>query len=99
LEDRADVVLIDAPAMLAVSDAINLTPKVDALIVLTRIPTIRRPALEELRRILDNAPVAKIGFVLTGAPEEDTFTGGYGYGYGHESGGAREKMTASLSRP
>jgi hypothetical protein len=57
--------------------------------------------LEELRRILDNAPVAKVGFVLTGAPEEDTFTYGYGYGYGygHESGGAREKKTASLSRP
>jgi capsular exopolysaccharide synthesis family protein len=97
LEDRADVVLIDAPAMLAVSDAINLTPKVDALIVLTRIPTVRRPALQELRRILDNAPVAKVGFVLTGAREEDAFMGSYGYGYGYGSDEAREKIP-SMSR-
>ena len=70
--------------MLAVSDAINLTPKVDALIVLTRVPSVRRQALEELRRILDNAPVAKVGFVLTGAEAEDGgFTGSYGYGYGY----------------
>jgi capsular exopolysaccharide synthesis family protein len=84
LEERADLVLVDAPAMLAVSDAINLTPKVDALIVLTRVPSVRRQALEELRRILDNAPVAKVGFVLTGAEAEDGgFTGSYGYGYGY----------------
>ena len=82
LEDRADIVLVDAPAMLAVSDAINLTPKVDAVIVLTKIPTVRRAAAQELRRILDNAPVAKVGFVLTGAADGDVFTGSYGYGYG-----------------
>ena len=95
LEGRADIVLVDAPAMLAVSDAINLTPKVDALIVLTKIPTVRRPAVQELRRILDNAPVAKVGFVLTGAGEGDVFTGGYGYGYGYGYGvqdGSREKF-------
>ena len=99
LEERADVVLVDAPAMLAVSDAINLTPKVDALIVLTRVPSVRRQALEELRRILDNAPVAKLGFVLTGAEAEDGgFMASYGYGYsdGRDDAGTKRK-TASLS--
>lgn len=102
LEERADIVLVDAPAMLAVSDAINLTPKVDALIVLTRVPSVRRQALEELRRILDNAPVAKVGFVLTGAEAEDGgFTGSYGYGYGYgderDEPGTRKRKTASSS--
>ena len=101
LEERADVVLVDAPAMLAVSDAINLTPKVDALIVLTRVPSVRRQALEELRRILDNAPVVKLGFVLTGAEAEDGgFMASYGYGYGYSDGrdeAGTKRKTASLS--
>ena len=86
LEARADLVLIDAPAMLVVSDAINLTQKVDALIVLTRISRIRRQALEELRRLIDNAPVTKFGFVVTDANADEAFMGSYGYGYGYGSG-------------
>jgi polysaccharide biosynthesis transport protein len=85
LETRADLVLVDAPAMLAVSDAINVTQKVDALIVLTRVPTVRRPALEELRRLLDNAPVTKLGFVVTGADADQALMGSYGYGYAYQS--------------
>ncbi len=83
LEDRADLVLIDAPAMLAVSDAINLTQKVDALIILTKISSIRRPALEELRRLIETAPVTKLGFAVTGAEADEAFMGSYGYGYGY----------------
>jgi len=85
LEARADLVFVDAPAMLAVSDAINLTPKVDALIVLARLPTVRTSALKELERILVNAPVAKLGFIVTGAESDETFAGSYGYGYGYGS--------------
>jgi capsular exopolysaccharide synthesis family protein len=88
LEHRADIVLVDAPAMLAVSDAINLTPKVDAVIVLTRIPIVKRSALDELKRILDTAPVAKVGFVVTGTTGDDG-VGTYGYGYGYGSQDAR----------
>ena len=95
LEERADIVLVDAPAMLAVSDAINLTQKVDALIVLTKIPTIKRPALEELRRLIEKTPVIKLGFVVTGAAADETFGGSYGYGYGY--GRELPKKTPSLS--
>lgn len=92
LVQRADIVLVDAPAMLAVSDAINLTPKVDAVVALARIPIIKRSALEELSRILDTAPVAKIGFVVTGTGGDDGFMGTYGYGYGY---GSREGHRAA----
>lgn len=83
LELRADIVLVDSPAMLAVSDAINLTPKVDAVAVITRIPSVKRSALDELKRILDTAPVAKIGFIATGTSGDDGYMGTYGYGYGY----------------
>jgi len=97
LEQRADIVLVDAPAMLAVSDAINLTPKVDAVIVLARIPVVRRSALDELKRILDNAPVAKIGFVVTGTSGDDNLSGTYGYGYGYGYGSDKAQRAALVS--
>jgi tyrosine-protein kinase len=79
LAAQCDLVLIDAPPILQVSDAMALTAKVDALLVVTRLSATRRPALNELRRVMDHAPIAKLGFVLTGVRAQD----GYGYGYGH----------------
>src|SRR5262249_51115782 len=49
LQERADLVLIDAPPMLHVGDAMALTAKVDALMVVTRLNVLRRPMLTELR--------------------------------------------------
>lgn len=79
LAETCDLVLIDAPPILQVSDAMALTAKVDALLVVTKLSAIRRPALNELRRVMDHAPIAKLGFVLTGVRAQE----GYGYGYGH----------------
>jgi capsular exopolysaccharide synthesis family protein len=81
LERRSDIVLIDAPPMLQVSDTIALSGKVDALLVVTHLGLIRRPLLTELRRVLDTAPVVKLGFVLTGVKPDEGY--GYGYGYGY----------------
>jgi tyrosine-protein kinase len=75
LRERADLVLVDAPPLLQVGDAINLTARVDALFVVTRLRMIRRPILRELARVLESCPAAKLGFVLTGAKFEE----GYGY--------------------
>ena len=73
LRGRADVVLVDAPA-LAVSDTIELTGKVDAVVLIARVGAVQNSALEDARRILDSSPVAKIGFVATGVERE---AGGY----------------------
>lgn len=82
LSVRADVVLIDAPPMLHLSDSIALTAKVDAVLVVARLSSIRRSTLEELRRTLDGVPVVKLGFVVTGVSAGDGYGYGYGYGYG-----------------
>lgn len=97
LATRADLVFVDAPAMLAVSDAINITPKVDALIVLARLPAVKTAALKELERVLANAPITRMGFIVTGAESDDTFSGGYGYGYGYGAEPEKPSKTASLS--
>lgn len=87
LRERADIVLIDAPPLLVVGDAMALAPRVDALLTVARIGVIRRPALQELARALDVTPVPKLGLIVTGSPSEETYGyGGYGY---YEPEGAR----------
>jgi polysaccharide biosynthesis transport protein len=80
LASRADVVLLDSAPLLPVSDGVVLSNKVDAMLVVVSASTIKRQALDELRRILEVCPAAKLGFVLTGVDE------GEGYGYGAYGG-------------
>ena len=79
LGQRYDLVLVDTPPMLHVGDALTLASQVDALILIARLPAVRRPILNELKRVLDNSPGAKLGFALAGAHLEE----GYGYEYGY----------------
>ncbi len=79
LAERADVVLLDSAPLLPVADGVVLSNKVDAMLVVVRGATTRRPVLAELQRVLAACPAAKLGFVLTGAEEGE----GYGYGYGY----------------
>lgn len=75
LADAADLVLIDTPPLLRVGDTLALTSYVDGVLVVTSLRAIRPPMLDELRRVLTESPVAKLGFILTGADLE----GGYEY--------------------
>jgi succinoglycan biosynthesis transport protein ExoP len=79
LSQRYDLVLIDTPPILHVGDALTLASVVDGLILMTRLPAVRRPILKELKRVLENCPGTKLGFALAGAHLEE----GYGYGYGY----------------
>jgi succinoglycan biosynthesis transport protein ExoP len=83
LRDRFDLVLVDAPPILKVGDALALSARVDGLIVVTRLKIVRRGMLSELSRVLAAAPTAKLGFAVTDAATEDGYGYGYGYGYGH----------------
>ncbi len=67
LEERADLVLVDAPALLPVTDAMVLSSKVDAVVVVARAHRASRPTIVALRRALDACPARAIGFVFTGA--------------------------------
>jgi polysaccharide biosynthesis transport protein len=77
LGEMFDVVLVDAPPLLAVGDALSLSTKVDAIVVVTQFG-LQRPLLTELARELQNCRAARLGFILTGVEHGD----GYGYRYG-----------------
>ena len=66
VRDRADVVLLDAPPLLPVSDGIALSAYVDAFVLIRRLGTLRSFALEDLRRIVGSSSAQKAGFVVTG---------------------------------
>jgi polysaccharide biosynthesis transport protein len=72
LRRRAEVVLVDTPPILGVGDTMALTATVDALFVVSRLST-RRPALNELKRVLDSCPAPVLGFVATGVNPEDRY--------------------------
>jgi capsular exopolysaccharide synthesis family protein len=65
--ERADLVLVDAPPALVVSDAVSLSARVDAVLVVVRLNSTNRRTLAELGRTLATFPCAKLGYVLTNA--------------------------------
>jgi Mrp family chromosome partitioning ATPase/capsular polysaccharide biosynthesis protein len=65
LRQRADVVLIDSPPLLA-GDAMATSAAVDAIVIVLNMQRLRRAVLRELRRVLDSIPIRKIGFVVAG---------------------------------
>jgi tyrosine-protein kinase len=73
LRVRADVVLVDAPSLLEVGDAVTVSSNVDALLIVTRLKVVRRSMLSEMRRVLASCPAPALGFVLTGASIDDTY--------------------------
>ena len=62
-----------------------LSPKVDGIILVTRLKVLRRGTLKELHRLLANVRAKPLGFVVTGAEVEKGYGYGYGYGYGDYS--------------
>ena len=88
LRGRADVVLVDAPPMLPVTDAMVLGTKVDAVVAVARARLASRPHLVALGRALDACAAPRLGFVFVGGtPDEAQEYGGYVGGDG--SGRAR----------
>jgi succinoglycan biosynthesis transport protein ExoP len=78
LSNQFDVVLVDGPPLLAVSDVMTLSTKVDAMVVVTHFG-IHRRQLQELARQLQNCKATVLGFVLTGVSHGDSYSYGYGY--------------------
>jgi capsular exopolysaccharide synthesis family protein len=79
LRERADVVLVDSPPLLQVGDGLQLSTRVDALLVVTRLDRLDRGAMVELRKLLDAVQVPALGIVVTGADAEDHTEPAYGY--------------------
>lgn len=66
-KDRADVILFDAPPVIAVTDAVVLGTKVDGVLLVVAAGRTRREQAEQAKELLDRVNVRIIGAVLSEA--------------------------------
>jgi len=80
LSSRYDIVLIDSPPALVLTDAIAIASKVDAMIWIVRAGTATRPHLVRAAQQIHRSRLPLIGYVLNGL---DSRIDPYGYGYSY----------------
>jgi Mrp family chromosome partitioning ATPase len=92
--DKFDLVLIDAPPLLAFDDAMILSSHVDAIFAITRLNTVQRPILHEFARQLQNCQAKVLGYVLTGVEHSESYRYMYeAYAYeARDKTGSREPV-------
>lgn len=73
LASRFDIVLIDAPPLLAFGDTMALSSHVDAIFAITRLSRVQRPILHEFGRQLENCQARLLGYVLTGVEHSESY--------------------------
>jgi succinoglycan biosynthesis transport protein ExoP len=94
-EDFAYVV-IDTPPVLAVSDALVLSPRVDSVIVVVRCGVTNRQSIIRTVRMLKDVQAANIGVLMnaidTRSPEYYDYSGSYGYADFHNAGAGEGQL-------
>jgi capsular exopolysaccharide synthesis family protein len=76
LLEKADLVLFDAPPVIAVTDAAVLGGKVDGVLLVISAGKTRREHAERAKEMLERANARIVGATLTNAPQ-DSSMGGY----------------------
>jgi Mrp family chromosome partitioning ATPase len=88
LRDRFDVVIIDAPPLLPVTDAALLAARSDGALVVVRHGKTTKDQLTHAIERLEAVDAKAIGVVVNMAPAKKSsspYGYGYGYGYGYSS--------------
>jgi hypothetical protein len=84
LSELSDIVVIDTPPLLAVSDAIPLLEQVSGVVLIARLDYTSRDAVSRARQVISTARGEVLGVVATGARGGALYGyGAYGYGYGY----------------
>lgn len=78
LVGQADIVLFDAPPVIAVTDAAVLGAKVDGVLLVLHAGKTRREHAERAKELLEKARVRIIGATLTNAPKDGSVGSYYG---------------------
>lgn len=77
LMEEADIILFDAPPVIAVTDAAILGSKVDGVLLVVRAGKTRRDHAERAKQMLEKANVNIVGVTLTNAPKDGSIGGYY----------------------
>lgn len=71
LEDRADIVILDAPPALPVTDAVALAAQVDGVLLVARHGVTARTAAAEARQKFEGIGANIVGYVFNAVPGRD----------------------------
>ena len=77
LIQEADIILFDAPPVVAVTDAVVLGAKVDGVLLVLKAGKTRRDHAERAKQMLESANVRLIGATLINAPQDGRGFGDY----------------------
>lgn len=104
LRQHFDLILLDSPPVLAVSDPCVLAPELDALMLVVRMHKNRRPAIKRTLEILASHSVFPLGIIANGTEptsSEYYYQGNYGGSYSRPSSGdfTRTPAAAAASTP
>ncbi len=75
-----DMIIVDAPPVLPVPDALTMGRWTDGAVLAVRYDTSRFPLVERANRRLAHVGVPVIGAVVNGVRSSDSYYGSYGYG-------------------
>ncbi len=79
-KSQFDLVIIDSPPVLMVTDPVILSTKTDGTIIVLRSEKTSRPVLKRAVEVLAHSPGRKLGFIINGM---DTKSVEYYYSYGY----------------
>lgn len=107
LVENSDLVLLDCPPVLPVTDTLLLSRLVDGMLVLASAKTTSRRDLHRTVELLNQVHAPLMGTVLNRVPLDGGYAYGYGYGYGYGPSATSETPSmeaasavfASRSRP
>ena len=77
LKDRADIVLFDAPPVVAVTDATVLGTRVDGVLLVINAGHTRREHAKRAKEQLEKLNIRVVGAVLNGVSVDNTLGGYY----------------------
>jgi capsular exopolysaccharide synthesis family protein len=75
LKQRADIVLFDAPPVIAVTDAMVLGTRVDGMVLVVNAGQTRREHAKRAKEQLEKLNIRIVGAVLNGATVDNTVSG------------------------
>ncbi|MFM8932048.1 MAG: polysaccharide biosynthesis tyrosine autokinase, partial [Gemmataceae bacterium] len=84
LRKMYDIVMVDTPPILAVSDPSIVAPRVDGVLMVMRVTRNGRPAAEQAAEVLGTLGAKVLGVVVNGYDPREASKYGYGYGYGYK---------------
>ena len=96
---RYDVVILDTPPLLPVTDAAILSHITSGALVVVGSRIVRRPELGAALESLDDVDTRVLGLVLNKVQKEDEDRYGYGYEYTYDKIQASEPVRAKAAAP